>query len=120
MLSNSSMKTMQGRCLPAFLKRERILRAPSDMKALWKSAPLVAMKFTPASWASALAKSVLPLPGGPSSTTPFTWRTPRPLQAAPSLSRPTTWRISRLRASMPAMSSNVTPVLRTTLKVLRL
>ena len=65
---------------------------------------------TPASPATALASSVLPVPGGPTSSTPFGMRPP---------SRPYSLRVLQevddlaqlvLASSTPATSSNVTPV----------
>ena len=47
------------------------LDAPTPTNISTKSEPEIVKKGTPASPATALAKSVLPVPGGPTSRTPF-------------------------------------------------
>mmetsp|Transcript_14403 Transcript_14403/g.41586 ORF Transcript_14403/g.41586 Transcript_14403/m.41586 type:complete len:230 (+) Transcript_14403:899-1588(+) len=69
--SISSMKTMQGACFRASWKRSRILRAPTPTNISSNSEPDACRNGTPASPAMALAKRVLPVPGGPDIISPF-------------------------------------------------
>ncbi len=66
---------------------------------------------TPASPATARAISVLPVPGGPTSSTPRGMRAPSELNFSGYLRNSTTSWSSVLASSTPATSSNVTTVL---------
>ena len=69
--SISSMKTMQGACFLASVKRSLIRRAPTPTNISSNSEPEAWMKGTPASPAMARARRVLPVPGEPDIITPF-------------------------------------------------
>src|SRR5208282_2224070 len=71
MASISSMKTIAGAALRACSNRSRTRAAPTPTNISTNSEPLVSKKATLASPALALASSVLPVPGGPTSNTPF-------------------------------------------------
>ena len=62
----------------------------------------------PDSWATAFARSVLPVPGGPWSRIPFGTFAPRRLKRLGSERNSTISRSSSLVSSTPATSSNVT------------
>ena len=68
--SISSMKIIEGAFERAFLKRSRTLEAPTPTNISTKSLPEIEKKGTPASPATALAKRVLPVPGGPTKIAP--------------------------------------------------
>ena len=63
---------------------------------------------TPASPATARAKSVLPVPGGPTSSTPLGMRPPRRVNFLGSRRKSTISESSSLASSTPATSSKVT------------
>jgi hypothetical protein len=64
--SISSIKIIQPPyLLLAFLKSYLTLFAPIPVKSYWNSDAATFMKSQPASLASALARSVFPVPGGP-------------------------------------------------------
>ena len=69
--SNSSMKMILGALSWAWAKRSRMRAAPTPTNISTKSEPLRLKKGTPASPATALANSVLPVPGAPTISTPF-------------------------------------------------
>src|SRR5680860_1031388 len=71
MESSSSMNTMQGALALAVLNRSRTRLAPTPTNISMKSEPVTVMKGTPASPAVARASSVLPVPGGPTSSMPL-------------------------------------------------
>ncbi len=71
MASNSSMNIMQGACSRACLNMSRTRAAPTPTIISTKAAPLIWKNGTFASPATALASRVLPVPGGPTSKTPF-------------------------------------------------
>ena len=71
MVSISSMKTMQGATLLASLKRSRTRDAPTPTNISTKSEPEMEKKGTLASPATAFARRVLPVPGGPTSSAPL-------------------------------------------------
>src|SRR5256885_1039021 len=75
MASSSSMKMMAGWSLRACSKRSRTREAPTPTIASTNSDAAAEKKGTSASPATARASSVLPVPGGPESSTP---RGPRP------------------------------------------
>ena len=74
--SISSMKMMQGEFCLACSKRSRTREAPTPTNISTKSEPEIEKKGTPASPATARASSVLPVPGGPYSSTPVGIRAP--------------------------------------------
>uniref|UniRef100_A0A147BMQ2 Putative conserved secreted protein n=1 Tax=Ixodes ricinus TaxID=34613 RepID=A0A147BMQ2_IXORI len=63
--SISSKKIMQGAAVLALRKSSRTARSESPTHLLNSSGPLMAMKLSPLSVASALATMVLEQPGGP-------------------------------------------------------
>ena len=69
--SISSMKTMQGAFSLACLNRSRTFEAPMPTNISTNSEPAMEKNGTLASPATALANIVLPVPGGPTSSTPF-------------------------------------------------
>ncbi len=71
------------------------------------SLPLIAKNGTFASPATAFASSVLPVPGGPTSSTPLGTVAPRRVNLPASFRYSTISDSSRLAASIPATSSNV-------------
>ncbi|MFS7928671.1 hypothetical protein Hanom_Chr04g00323471 [Helianthus anomalus] len=71
MASISSIKIMHGDRFFAAEKRSRTLRAPTPTNISSNSLPLHEKNGTPASPAIALANIVFPVPGGPTSKTPF-------------------------------------------------
>ena len=75
--SSSSMKTMQGACLRATPNKRRIRAAPRPANISTNAAADWEKKFAPDSCATALASSVLPVPGGPCSRIPLGTRAPR-------------------------------------------
>ena len=64
--------------------------------------------FTPASPATALASRVLPVPGGPTSSTPLGMRAPRSMNFWGSLRKSTSSWSSCFSSSAPATSAKVT------------
>ena len=65
------MNMMHGALLFACSNISRTLLAPTPTNISTKSEPEIVKKGTPASPAIALANSVLPVPGGPTSNAPF-------------------------------------------------
>ena len=70
------MNTMQGADFFACSNRSRTRDAPTPTNISTKSEPEIEKNGTPASPAMARASSVLPEPGGPSSSTPLGMRAP--------------------------------------------
>ena len=75
-VSISSINTMQGAFSFACLKRSRTLAAPRPTNISTNSEPEIWKKGTLASPATAFAKSVLPVPGGPTRRAPRGHRAP--------------------------------------------
>ena len=71
------MKMMAGAAWRALLKRSRTREAPTPTIISMNSAAETLKKGTPASPATALASRVLPVPGGPISSTPLGTVPPR-------------------------------------------
>ena len=69
--SISSMNRMQGAFSLAVLNMSRTRLAPTPTNIWMNSEPLMLKNGTPASPATARASSVLPVPGGPTSSTPL-------------------------------------------------
>jgi len=86
----------------------RTREAPTPTNISMNSVPAMEKKGTPASPAMALASSVFPVPGGPTSSTPAGERAPRRRNRAGSRRKATISMISALTWSMPAMSANDT------------
>ena len=74
--SISSMKMMHGEFCLACSNRSRTRLAPTPTNISTKSEPEIEKNGTPASPATARASSVLPVPGGPNSSTPLGMRAP--------------------------------------------
>ena len=107
MESISSMKMI---ALPSFFacaKRSRTRLAPTPTNISIKSEPVTERNPTPASPATARAKRVLPVPGGPTSKMPFGTRAPISLNRSGFFKKSTTSLISSLTPSYPAMSEKV-------------
>lgn len=108
MESISSMKMMDGACSRACLNRSRTRAAPTPTIISTNSAALIEKNGTPASPATALASSVLPVPGAPTSSTPLGAEPPRRVYLAGFFRKSTTSTSSFSASSIPATSSNVT------------
>ena len=88
------MKMMALPILRAVSNRSRTLLAPTPTNISMKSEPVTERNGTPASPATALAMSVLPVPGGPTSSTPLGTRAPISENFSVSFRKSTTSRIS--------------------------
>ena len=106
--SISSMKMMQGAFFLPCSNRSRTREAPTPTNISTKSEPEMEKNGTPASPATARARSVLPVPGGPMSSTPFGMRPPSRVNFFGSLRKEMISSSSSLDSSMPATSANVT------------
>mmetsp|Transcript_8984 Transcript_8984/g.26915 ORF Transcript_8984/g.26915 Transcript_8984/m.26915 type:complete len:276 (+) Transcript_8984:2151-2978(+) len=109
--SISSTNTMQGAFSLAFLNRSRTREAPTPTNISTNSEPLMEKNGTPASPAIALASSVLPVPGGPTSSTPLGILAPTAVKRSGRFRNSTTSSKSSLASFTPATSSKVMPVL---------
>ena len=69
--SISSIKMIHGACFLPSSNRSRTRDAPTPTNISTKSDPEIEKNGTPASPATAFARSVLPVPGGPTRITPF-------------------------------------------------
>ena len=105
--SSSSMKTIAGALSRACLNRRLIRAAPRPANISTNEDADWPKNWAPDSWATALASSVLPVPGGPWSMIPFGTFAPRRLNCFGLLRNSTTSRSSSLVSSTPAMSSQV-------------
>ena len=70
------MKMIAGASLRACSNRSRTRAAPTPTNISTNSEPEIEKNLTPASPATARASSVLPVPGGPTSSTPLGTRAP--------------------------------------------
>mmetsp|Transcript_21046 Transcript_21046/g.31769 ORF Transcript_21046/g.31769 Transcript_21046/m.31769 type:complete len:203 (+) Transcript_21046:1754-2362(+) len=104
------MKMIHGAFFFACAKISRTRDAPTPTNISTNSEPEMEMKGTPASPATALAKRVLPVPGGPSRITPRGIRHPFLVYASGCFRKSTTSASSSFAPSQPATSSKVTPV----------
>jgi hypothetical protein len=102
--SISSMKTIALPADRARSNKSRTRLAPPPAKISTKSEPATAKKGTPASPATARASSVLPVPGGPTSSAPLGVRAPIRVNRLPSLRNSTISRSSATASSAPATS----------------
>mmetsp|Transcript_59863 Transcript_59863/g.195395 ORF Transcript_59863/g.195395 Transcript_59863/m.195395 type:complete len:204 (-) Transcript_59863:807-1418(-) len=101
------MKMMHGAAFLASAKRSRTLEAPMPAKTSTNSAADTLKKGTPASPATALARRVLPVPGGPTSRAPFGIFAPRSEYRDVFFKKSTTSTSSSLAPSQPATSANL-------------
>mmetsp|Transcript_34315 Transcript_34315/g.44240 ORF Transcript_34315/g.44240 Transcript_34315/m.44240 type:complete len:257 (+) Transcript_34315:1862-2632(+) len=106
--SISSIKMIQGALRLACSNMSRTRLAPTPTNISTKSEPEIVKNGTPASPAMARASSVLPVPGGPTSSAPLGILPPRRWNFAGSFRKSTTSSSSSLASSTPATSSNVT------------
>ena len=106
--SISSMKTIAGATCLACANRSRTRLAPMPTKSSMNSDPLTEKNGTPASPATARARSVLPVPGGPTRRMPCGTLPPRRLKASGAFRKSTISPRSRLAPFRPATSSNFT------------
>jgi len=102
---------MHGELRFACSKRSRTREAPTPTNISTNSEPEMLKKGTPASPATARASSVLPVPGGPTSSTPRGMRAPSELNFSGYLRNSTTSVSSCFASSTPATSLKVTTVL---------
>mmetsp|Transcript_12107 Transcript_12107/g.30585 ORF Transcript_12107/g.30585 Transcript_12107/m.30585 type:complete len:544 (+) Transcript_12107:169-1800(+) len=108
--SISSMKMIQGAFFLAWPKRSRTRAAPTPTNISTNSEPEMEKKGTPASPATARARSVLPVPGGPSRMTPRGILAPSWVKRSGSFRNWTTSSSSSLAWGQPATSLKVVPV----------
>ena len=106
--SISSMKMMHGAFFLPCTNRSRTRDAPTPTNISTKSEPLMEKNGTPASPAMARASSVLPVPGGPTSSTPLGMRPPSLVNFFGSFRNAMISSSSSLASSMPETSLNVT------------
>ena len=102
------MKTIAGAFSRASLNRRRIRAAPRPANISMNEDADWLKKLAPDSWATALASSVLPVPGGPCRRIPFGTLAPRRLKRFGSERNSTTSRSSSFVSSTPATSAHVT------------
>ena len=106
--SISSTKTMQGALRFAWSNRSRTREAPTPTNISTNSLPLMEKKGTPASPATARARRVLPVPGGPTRRTPFGILAPSERKRSGNFRNSTTSWSSSLASSTPATSEKLT------------
>ena len=106
--SISSIKMMHGAFSLAWRKRSRTRLAPTPTNISTKSEPDIEKNGTSASPATALASSVLPVPGGPTSRAPLGIFPPRSVYFLGFFRKSTISCTSCLGPSCPATSLNVT------------
>ena len=108
------MKMMAGAAFLACSNRSRTRAAPTPTNISTNSEPEIEKNGTPASPATARASSVLPVPGGPTSRTPFGMRAPRRPYCFRSFRNSTISSSSALASSTPATSAKLVLVSRST------
>jgi len=101
------MKMMQGALALPCANRSRTRLAPTPTNISTKSEPLMEKNGTSASPATAFARSVLPVPGGPTSRTPRGTLPPRRWNFLGDFRNSIISRSSSLASSTPATSANV-------------
>ena len=106
--SISSINTIHGIFFSASANKSRTLAAPVPTNISTKSEPDILKNGTPASPATAFANNVLPVPGGPTSNTPFGILAPSSLNFFGFLRNSTTSCNSSFSSSAPATSLNLT------------
>ena len=99
---------MAGAAFLASSNRERTRLAPTPTNISTKSEPEILKKGTPASPATAFARRVLPVPGGPSRRTPAGIRAPNFVKRFGSFKNSTTSTSSCFSSSAPATSEKRT------------
>src|SRR5699024_924179 len=92
------------RVLLRILKQISYTRSTTPTNISTKSEPLIVKNGVPASPATALASNVLPVPGGPTSSTPFGMVAPTSLNLRGSFRKSTTSTSSCFSSSAPATS----------------
>ena len=102
------MKMMQGALALALRNRSRTRLAPTPTNISTNSEAAIEKNGTPASPAMARAKRVLPVPGGPTSSTPLGILAPTAVKRSGSFKKVTTSCSSSLASPIPATSSNRT------------
>ena len=102
------MKMIAGAAVLAWANRSRTREAPTPTIISTNSDADIWKNGTPASPATARASSVLPVPGGPDSSTPRGIRAPSARYLSGLLRKSTISVSSSLASSIPATSSNVT------------
>ena len=107
MASISSMKIIQGAFSLACLNKSLTRLAPTPTNISTKSLPLRLKKGTCASPATAFAKSVLPVPGGPTNNAPFGIFPPSAVYFFGFFRKSTISITSTFASSKPATSANV-------------
>ena len=105
--SSSSTKTIAGATFLACSNRPRTRLAPTPTTISTNSEAETKKNGTSASPATARASSVLPVPGGPESSTPFGIAAPSARKRRGSRRKSTTSASSASASSMPATSANV-------------
>ena len=103
--SISSMKMIAGRCLRASANSRRMRAAPRPANISTNDAADCEKNCAPDSCATALASSVLPVPGGPCSRMPLGTVAPSSAKRSGSRRKSTTSCSSALASSAPATSS---------------
>ena len=106
--SISSIKTMQGASFLASSNISLTREAPTPTNISTKSEPEMLKKGTPASPATALASSVLPVPGTPSRSTPLGILAPTPVYLPGSFRKSMISSRSSFSSCRPATSFKVT------------
>ena len=106
--SISSMKIIHGAFLFACSNKSLTLEAPTPTNISTKSEPLIIKKGTPASPATAFASNVLPVPGCPTSNTPFGILAPISVNFFGAFKNSTISCNSSFSSSTPATSLKVT------------
>mmetsp|Transcript_15987 Transcript_15987/g.34543 ORF Transcript_15987/g.34543 Transcript_15987/m.34543 type:complete len:320 (+) Transcript_15987:2096-3055(+) len=109
--SISSMNTMAGASLRAEAKSSRTRMAPMPTYSSTNSDAEMLKKGTSASPATALASRVLPVPGGPTSSTPLGGRAPSLEKRSGARRYSTISASSSFASSTPATSANMTGLL---------
>src|SRR2546421_447341 len=102
------MKMMQGACALPCSNRSRTREAPTPTNISTKSDPDIEKNGRPASPATALASSVFPVPGGPTSRAPLGSRPPSRWNFWGSFRKSMISSSSCFAPSAPATSANVT------------
>ena len=108
MASSSSMKMIEGACFFACEKRSRTRAAPTPTNISTNSDAVREKNVAPDSPATALARSVLPQPGGPVSITPLGTLAPDALNFSGLRKKSTISASSIFASPMPATSENLT------------
>jgi hypothetical protein len=104
------MNIMQGEFFLAVANKSLTLEAPTPTNISINSAADIEMKGTPASPATAFARSVLPVPGGPINRAPLGIFAPIYVYLSGDFKKSTISTNSYFASSTPATSSNLTPV----------